>query len=45
MGNIAESCLAICNKKDEDDSPSPYNILNTNNSDMPNPIIEIERKK
>ena len=44
MGNIAESCLAICNKKDEDDSPSPYNILNTNNSDMPNPIIEIERK-
>ena len=43
MGNIAESCLAICNKKDEEDySPGQYNIMNTNNSDMAYSIIENE---
>ena len=46
MGNISESCLAICNKKDEeDDSPGQYNILNTNNSDTAHSIIEDESKK
>lgn len=45
MGNIAESCLAICNKKDEEDySPGQYNIMNTNNSDMAYSIIENESK-
>ena len=40
MGTITESCLTICHKKDEDDSPGQYGFMNTNNSDIAPLIID-----
>lgn len=45
MGSFTESCLAKCNKKnEEDDPPTQYDIMRTNNSEKDHPIIEIDSK-